>query len=332
MNKKNILIFAISLISIASNAQSVIKRWIIADAKTACQIGENVTSCYKYKVHKDSNWQNFQYEIEGFTHQQGIEYEIELNEEKLKFTEPNGPQYKWTLLSIVSSTKTVITNPKVLMNNKWNLLAITEPTKTILARKAKANIVFNGAENKINGFSGCNTFGGNSAFEDGVIQFGNIESTMKECETNTDIQTKIYECLKGKAAFYVRKNILYIACENYLTLELRPEKSLDSILQVIQNDDNKPKENTILNMGKNIFFLTLLDDKKEIETSEPLKVIQLTPAQQKTILLKLSPQLPTSKIKSVTVTKKETGELGTKLVEIDYKNGVKKEIIAILTQ
>jgi heat shock protein HslJ len=331
-NFKRLFLSLILWFTVSGFAQTdTIKTWIIADTKISCQVADYTMACYKYKLHKDSNWMNFSYEIEGFAYEQGNEYVIEVNEEKLKFPELNGPQYKWTLVRIVSTTKTIITDKRVLLNNKWNLINMSQGAKIQLARKAKAFIAFDVADNKINAFSGCNTMNGNSAISDGFIEFGNIISTMMACDSfKMVIESKLNESLKGKAVYYVRNNMLFISCENNITLELRPEKRLDSIIEVIQTENAKIKENTLINLGDNNYTLLLINKDNKEPIVENLVGNSITPTQKKTILAKLTPIAPISKLKTVILTKKETGVKGNYIALLEYNDGSKKEIIVIL--
>ena len=329
--KKCVLVFTLFVYSGLCAQESVIKTWIIADAKIGCKLADYTTSCYKYKLHKDSNWINFSYDIEGFAYEQGNEYVIEVNEEKLKYPEANGPLYKWSFVRLVSKTNTLITDKRILLNNKWNIINLNQFAKIQLIRKAKANISFDIENNKINGFNGCNTFAGNTNIENGYVQFGNLMSTKMACDSfKADIENRINESLKGKASFYVRNNMLFMTCENNLTLEMRPEKKLDSILAVIQKENARIKENTLLNLGNNNYTLTLINKDNEEPVVEVLVAKAMSPIEKKTLLAILEPPLPHSQLKRILLTKKETGVAVTHIAVLEYKNGSKREIIVVL--
>ncbi len=301
------------------------KTWYVADAKVACQVGDAMTSCLHIRENPDSNWQNFSFDIEGFNHEKGYEYIIEVRLDKIKYTEVDGPQYKYTLVRIVSQKSTVHLDKRLLMNNTFHLINIDQYNKKTLAMRAKPFLIFNPDSNIISGFSGCNNFAGSCSYANAFMQFGIMEGTIKACAFS-EIETKFYEALKGKATFYVRSNMLYIVCENFMTLHLRPEKSLDSILRVIEkekepkndvnfikNEDGTYRVNAPAMHGKNNLFFTY----------RPAK---LTKDELKKIKLKLLPVDVNPEISEVIILTKAHEKNDMYYAIITYKNGTKKEM------
>jgi len=225
-----------------------IKKWYVADAKIGCQLGDAMTSCLRIRESEDSNWVNFPWTIEGFTHEKGFEYYIEVSQQKLKFTEVDGPQYQYSLNTIIYEKSTVHTDKRILENNTFQIINIEQYGKKTLALKAKPSIKFDLDSNVIYGFSGCNSFMGPCSYATAFMQFGMLTSTLRSCNFD-DIESKITAALKGKATFYARNNMLYIVCENFMTLHCRPEKRLDSILNVIELE-KQPKND--INFMKNV--------------------------------------------------------------------------------
>ncbi|MES2618426.1 MAG: DUF4377 domain-containing protein [Bacteroidota bacterium] len=307
--------------------EPIIKTWIVADARMACTVGDAVTSCYRIKEHVDSNWIQFPWTIDGFLHDKGTEYIIEVQLEKIPFTEKNGPEYTYTLKRIVSQKNNVLTDKRLLANNKFQLINIEEYGKLKLAIKSKAFLKFNIDSNIIEGFSGCNNLKVSCSFATAFLQFGPMVADKTTCP-NAEIESKILGGLAGKASFYVRNKMLFMVCENYVTLHLRPERSLDSILKVI-DDENAPKndinfskapDGTILvNAPIQDGKLNLITPCKKTTAPESTKkgaaiITTFTPLEKNAIFVKM------------VLSKKPHPTPNMFYATIYYKNGIKKEV------
>ncbi len=302
-----------------------IKRWYVADSKTACLLGDAMTSCLRIRESEDSNFINFPYTIEGFNHEKGFEYYIEVNQEKLKYPEGDGPKYKWTLNTIIYQKNTVHLDKRILANNTFQLINIEQFGKKTLAMRAKPTLIFNTDSNLIYGFSGCNNFSASCSYANALMQFGTLSSTLKTCNFS-DIESKINEALKGKATFYARHNMLYIVCENFMTLHLRPEKKLDSIINIIElekepkndvnfmkNEDGSYRVNApAMHAATNLFFM--------------YRSSKLTDSERKKIKYKFIPIGMNPEISMVEILTKANEKPDMYYAIITYKNGTKKEM------
>lgn len=207
---------------------------IVADKKVSCDFEGVIMACYEVKVHKDSMWMNFPYLIKGFLFEMGTETEM-IIEEHDDTLYNNEIKVAYKLVKIIKKTSTIITDVRVLMNNKWQIINGVKEMKNIQLRKAKPFITLDTNMKKLEGFAGCNEFISNVTLQDGVINFGTTETTQKTCD-NFYSEDIILKSMEGKAAFYVRNNMLFIICQNGTTLHLRPTKKLDSIITIINTE------------------------------------------------------------------------------------------------
>ncbi len=326
--KNAFILFFLTILSFQQlNAQkSVTKLWYIADAKIACTYNNTITSCLKIRSHSDSSWKDFPYEIEGFIFEPGVETRIELIETEILYPEDNGPKYTYKLVKVLETKITVLKDKRLLGGNKWKIINI-ESNRTILpSKRANAYLVFEIDSNRISGFGGCNQFGGNTLIEDGDLTFGLINSTMLSC-LNDEVERQVKEALVGKAAYYVRNNMLFIVCENHTILHLRPEKKLDSILAVI-NSPAKASDGNIYTFLKNGECFVKLDFLPEAN-KKPLmfKKAVMSVEEKKTMKHKLVNVFPESNIVSLHILKKIDKKTGLNHAVVIFRDGTQKTVL-----
>lgn len=284
--KKIILSLLLMSFSGAFGQQPVLKEFIIGDAKTACFFNNTITSCLKIKFHPDSNWKEFPYDIEGFIFEPGTETRVAVHETPVLNAEADGPAFRYKLVKVLETKSTVLTSRLLLMNNKWKILNLEKDLALTPARKAGAFIEFNPDSGEIGGFGGCNRFGGDAEIIDGTITFGNIFSTKMSCQ-NDEIENMILEGMKGKAAYYVRNNILFVVCENRMTIHLRAEKRIDSLVRELQSPKQLPAENEFVDLKDGHFNVMLPQLPETVHTNMIFKKGKLTPEESKTCRFKL---------------------------------------------
>lgn len=325
---RHLFIFIFILIGSFHSAvaqEAEIKTWYIADAKIACTIGDVTTSCLRIKDSLSGEWRNFQWDIEGFQHEKGFEYVIQVRLDKLKFTEDNGPQYKYTLEKVVSKTNMLIIDKRILANNTFRIINIEQYGRTTLAVKSKAFIQFDPDTNLISGFAGCNSFAGPCSYATAFMEFGTLNNTLKTCEFQT-IEDKIMQSLKGKATFYMRKGMVYVVCENFMTLHLKPERSMDSILRVFE-EEKAPKRDIHFSKTEDGLYIVNapISNGPDILLNS-YRPFKLTAEEKKKIYLKLVPFQQSGDITEVLISKKAHEKPHMYYATITYKNGKKKEV------
>lgn len=306
--------------------ETQIKIMYVGDAKIACTYNNTVTSCLKVKSHPDSSWKEFPYEIEGFIFEPGLESQIEVSVETIASPQENGPKYAYKLIRVIESRRTVLEDKRILTNNRWKLINIEQNRNLVPARKANAWFKFNIDSNKIEGFAGCNGISGNTTFENGSMQFGMMTTTMLSC-ANDDIEKYIRDAMVGRAAFYVRNNMLFVVCENLVTLHLRPEKKLDSIIKVINRPASKYDGNTYLKL-KDGHYSVRLDYLKQAQNKQMIfKTVPLTATEKKTMLFKIRNIAEDDEIKEIRVLRKQH-KIGTlHYAIVIFKDGTQESIV-----
>ena len=325
--KNVIFLAAFAILTLKTYGQEKqIKVMYVGDAKTACTYNNAITSCLKVKSHPDSFWREFPYEIEGFIFEPGVETQIEVSVEAIANPQENGPKYAYKLIRVIESRVTVLEDKRILANNKWKLLNMEQNRKIIPAKNANAWFKFNIDSNKLEGFSGCNSLSGNTTYENGVMQFGMLGTTMVSCE-NDAIEKYVKEAMVGKAAFYVRNNILFIVCEDLVTLHLRPERKLDSIIKVISRPPSKYDGNTYFKL-KDGHYSIRLDYLRQAQNRQMMfKVVPMTATEKKTMLVKLSNLAEDDAIKEVHILRKPHKLATLHYAIVIFKDGTKESIV-----
>jgi heat shock protein HslJ len=255
-------IFPLFILLIISNTSwgqtESTKTIIVADAKISCTYQNTIMACLKIKSHPDSVWRDFPHDIEGFIFEPGFETTIEILETVIQFPGDSVATKQFKLIKTIDKVNKVLTDKRLLSNNRWKIVNYEKDGTLTPLRRTSAFAIFDIDNNKISGNNSCNTFNGNAIIEDGVISFGVLMSTKMACENNQS-EALINEAFTGKAAYYVRNNILFIVCENRGILHLKPEKRLDSMIQVINTPKSPFDGNTMF---------TLKDGKIQVKLDE----------------------------------------------------------------
>jgi heat shock protein HslJ len=253
------LLIIFSIISNTSLGQTETNKTIIvADAKISCTYQNTIMACLKIKSHPDSVWRDFPHQIEGFIFEPGFETTIEISETVIQFPGDSVATTQYKLVKTIDKVNRVLTDKRLLSNNRWKIVNYEKDGTLTPLRRTNAFVIFDIDNNKISGNNSCNTFNGNTIIDDGVVSFGILMSTKMACENNQS-EALINDALTGKAAYYVRNNILFIVCENRGILHLKPEKRLDSMMQVINTPKSPFDGNTLF---------TLKDGKVQIKLDE----------------------------------------------------------------
>ena len=325
--KKVLFTFALFFtINLAFSQGSAISSIYIGDSKVACQYNNTITSCLKIKSHLDSNWREFPYEIEGFIFEPGVEVHIEMEQTPILFPEDNGPKYTYKQIRVIDTRSTVLDNKALLAANKWKIINLEMDRVVTPARKTGAYILFNIDSNSVSGFAGCNSFFANTLIENGVLQFGVAQNTLLAC-SNDAIEQRIMEGIKGKAAYYMRNNMLFIVCENRMILHCRPEKKLDSLIA----DINKPvvvsRGNTFANMQNGQYVVTLDELPKAANLQMFFKSSVLTATEKKTIKIKLKNSNEDEPVSQIIILSKPHKMKGYFYAIVVMKDGTKTNVV-----
>ncbi len=326
---KNIVILLFVSLSAMVNlaAQtSVTRLWYIGDAKMACNNNNTITSCLKIKVHPDSSWRGFPHEIEGFIFEPGMESYIELLETEIPVPQENGPKYTYKLVKVIESKSTVLKDKRLLANNKWKLINIEKNRTVIPSKRSTAYLVFHIDSNKLQGFGGCNSLGGNVQIVDGEMSFGVMSSTMMSC-ANDEVEKELKAALVGRAAYYVHNNMLFIVCENLSILHLRPEKKLDSIISVINKPPARSVGNVYSSLKNGDFFVELQHVPEAGAGPFVFRAVSLTAAEKKTIRYKLQSVASDSKVSELHIMIRKKAKTPLNYATVIFRDGTRKEIL-----
>jgi len=301
---------------------------IVADKKVSCEYEGVIMACYSVKIHKDSMWMNFPYQIKGFLFEMGNETEIIIEEQDDTLSN-NEIKKAYKLVKVIKKTSTIITDVRILMNNKWQILNAVKELKNIQLGKAKPYILLDTNLRKIEGFAGCNEFISNVEIDDGVINFGTTEATSIVCD-KANTEDIILKAMEGKAAFYVRNKMLFIIGQNGTTLHLRPTNKLDSIISEINKE-----ETSIVSLFDGNTFFELNNSKIQIRLDELANYEnKLLFFNSESIPEKLSSQLSyflknmdsNNEIESISIFKTPLKELGMFYADIKFKDGTVKKL------
>ncbi|MFD0964408.1 DUF4377 domain-containing protein [Pseudofulvibacter geojedonensis] len=117
------VVFILTLFSFMLMACKETKTVILKSNLVDCQ-GEGTQKCMQYKIKGEDNWQLFYGEIEGFTYEEGYNYELEVDIEKIDNPPADGSNLKYTLRKVLKKERdtqmalNITENIKKLNNNE----------------------------------------------------------------------------------------------------------------------------------------------------------------------------------------------------------------------
>lgn len=190
------------------------------DEKTifvADHLGNCEEACLLVRESANDEWANFSNNIEGFDYEVGYEYQLKVKIEQDK-TDSN---LEYTLLEIVSKTKTAQKSTPNLHNTNWIVTQIAG-----FENKTDKFPNFTIDNGQINGNSGCNSFGGSIALSNAKqFEVGMLRMTKMYCEAYMPLEKAFTAALSKAKTFELSGNAIQVLDENAnLVFEATPEK------------------------------------------------------------------------------------------------------------
>lgn len=169
--------------SLNSSADEII-RIRVKETKVSC-MGVAPMECLQVKFKRCQKWQNFHSEIKGFNYQEGFRYTLLVNKKKREHVPADASAYTYELVKIVKQKKkgmpkSLISEPSALAflaKHKWVLIQLNGKTQ----ESSKVYMIFNPADNTVNGHAGCNRFFGPVEIGKENINFDQLASTRMSC-------------------------------------------------------------------------------------------------------------------------------------------------------
>ncbi len=149
-------------------------------------------------------WQSYYNDIEGFSYEEGFEYEILVNKKVIENPPADGPSFVYKLVNIVKKIPTMVISQnhrEMLDQKEYYLKRIRVDNKLEnIPNGQKVYITFILNDNIVRGMDGCNSFSGNVIINKDSISFSNFAMSEMFCqEIKID---KIFHQLIGKVNRY----------------------------------------------------------------------------------------------------------------------------------
>jgi len=97
-----------------------------------------------------------------------------------------------------------------LADTKWRLIELMGgPIPATMTSVNEVTLQFAKDDNRVSGFSGCNTYGGGyTTSETSGISFSQMLSTMKACPSNMDLESAYLKMLQEVDNYAIKGNVL----------------------------------------------------------------------------------------------------------------------------
>jgi len=190
----------------AATPEPETKTLYIGPALEDCS-GVGQQTCMMVKESPDGDYHLFYQPIEGFDYEEGYEYEIVVNVEKVENPPADASSLKYILVKIVSKTsadakETVTAQSAGLENVEWRLTSyLGADGMTDVVDEAPITLSF--ADGKAVGNAGCNRYFTSYEVKDDAMTFGEpIGRTMMACPDPVMEQEDAYLALLPKVATF----------------------------------------------------------------------------------------------------------------------------------
>lgn len=196
-------------------------RFYVANHKASCT-GLSSQMCYLMKNSPNGIWQSYYNDIEGFSYEEGFEYEILVNKKVIENPPADGPSFVYKLVNIVKKTPTMVISQnhrEMLDQKEYYLKRIRVNNKPEnFTEGQNVYIMFILNDNIVRGMDGCNSFSGNVIINKDSISFSNFAVSEMFCqEVKVD---KLFHELTGNVNRYrISGNLLKFYNGKKLLLE-----------------------------------------------------------------------------------------------------------------
>lgn len=174
----SILCAGVLLANCTNELPGIGKTIYVAAHRVSCE-GVGTQQCLQIKEDPDANWTLWYDEIKGFTHEEGFEFVLLVQEETQNNPPADGSSISLQLIDIVS--KTAVEEPEgvaSLVGTSWRLTAFG--ADSLSAPDAEVTLAF--TDSTVTGTGGCNQyFGSYTAGPDGDFLIGPVGSTRMMC-------------------------------------------------------------------------------------------------------------------------------------------------------
>lgn len=193
-------LFLLIAMACTSNNEIQSKILIVADHLEDC-VGVGPQSCMLVKENLNDEWTYFYSQIEGFTYESGYTYELLVDEIPVANPAADASSIRYVLNSIVSKTPSLLDSE---LYKEWKVIKI----KGMKQLSSSPTMLFEQAENKVGGFSGCNNYFSTVEISGKTMSFGAIGATRKLCP-DMSVEDAFLKTLSNIARFEIIKKELY---------------------------------------------------------------------------------------------------------------------------
>jgi heat shock protein HslJ len=112
--------------------------------------------------------------------------------------------------------------PVSLKGSSWTLSKV--PDVTLEKLKTPVTLYFSDSTNRINGYSGCNGFGGEYAVDGNALKLSKILGTLRACMPGMKTESNVYKALNNTDHYKIADGKLYLLQGSKVLAEFSPYK------------------------------------------------------------------------------------------------------------
>lgn len=209
-------------------------RKLFIGAKTVDCLGDGKSKCMMVKNSPEKNWEYFYDEIEGFSHEQGFEYQLLIEIVDIPDGLVNASNFKYVLRRMISKTAiesnkmasslvSVASSPPVGKSRatEWILTDFIYKNNGVEAKGFEATLTLDFAQKKVFGNGPCSKYYGTLRDLDrNRVRFENIRSAKSPCNFN-DKEKVFFDLLPLTQNFVIEGERMFVYHGKELILAFR---------------------------------------------------------------------------------------------------------------
>lgn len=194
-----------SLAVVAQESSEDVRTVWVGPVQVEC-VGVAPQPCLLVKENADDPYEYFYGTIEGFTYERGYDYELRVRVEPVANPPADASSQKWTLVEVVSTTRT-------LAGNLWALQSFVNADGETVTVLPDTSITLELTGDQYSGSAGCNRYFGSYMTAGSTVTWGEAATTRRLClpEAVMEQEAAYLAALLNAASYQIVDETLQIA-------------------------------------------------------------------------------------------------------------------------
>ncbi|WNJ19525.1 META domain-containing protein [Pontibacter sp. G13] len=188
------------------------KTVFVGPTKVNC-VGVGPMKCLQIRYHPDEEWKMYYQDIDGFSHQEGVEYELLVEEYVIPNPPADGSNKGMKLIRIVNQAEAANPFEEGLANTSWRLKEWGDPAD-LTEVPVDVEVTMEFEEERVAGSAGCNRYFSSYTASGGTLSLGPAGATRKMCPPEImEVEDKFLKDLESLTGYELEQGQLILTTE-----------------------------------------------------------------------------------------------------------------------